>query len=61
MWEIKCFHALGTLSSERIKVAARNLFHPTASAPPPKAGFFHIATQSLEGEGIIGEISNIFG
>jgi hypothetical protein len=36
--------------SERLKVTALNLFHPTAS-PPSRSRFFHITTQSLVGEG----------
>ena len=47
--KIERFHTLGTPESERLKVTALNLFHPTASPPFPKAGFFRIATQSLKG------------
>ena len=45
------FHTPGTSESERVKVTALNLFHPTASPPFPKNRFFHIATQSLDGGG----------
>jgi hypothetical protein len=41
---------LVTLESERLKVAALNLFHPTASPPFQGVGFF-ILRHSLEGEG----------
>ena len=34
-----------------LMVAALNLFHPTVSLPFLIVGFFHIATQCLEGEG----------
>ena len=51
LYEIECLHMLGTPESERLKVTALNLFHPTASPPFPKNPFFHIATQSLAGEG----------
>ena len=39
----------GGLESERLKVAALNLFHLTASPP-----LLAIMTQSLEGEGRVG-------
>jgi hypothetical protein len=51
-YKIECRHTLGTAESERLKVTALNLFHPTASPSLPKSGFFHIATQSLKGEEI---------
>jgi hypothetical protein len=38
---------LGTPESERLKVTALNLFHPTASPLIENVGFFHIVTQSL--------------
>jgi len=41
---------LGTPESERLKVTALNLLHPTASPPLQKWGFF-ILRHSLEGEG----------
>jgi hypothetical protein len=37
--------------SERLKVTALNLFHPTASPLFQNVGLFHIATQSQRGEG----------
>jgi hypothetical protein len=36
---------VGTPESERLKVTALNLFHPTASPLFQKASSFHIATQ----------------
>ena len=45
MYEIECFHTLGTPHLERLKVTALNLFHPTASPPFRKVGSFHITTQ----------------
>jgi len=48
-YKIACFHALGTPKSERLKVAALNLFHPTASPPFRKVGYFHITTQPPRG------------
>ena len=42
---------LGISRSKRLKVAALNLFHLTASPPFPKPLIFHIATQSHRGEG----------
>ena len=41
---------LGTSESERLRVTALNLFHPTAS-PLSKEVVFHVATQPLEGKG----------
>jgi hypothetical protein len=49
LYEIECFHRLGTPGFERVKDAALNLFHPTASPLFQKLGFFHITTQSLQG------------
>jgi hypothetical protein len=43
---------LGTPESERQKVSALNLFHPTASPPFPESPFFHIATQSPRGRNV---------
>ena len=51
LYKIECFHTLGTPESERLKVTALNLFHPTASPLFQNVGFFHIATQPLMGEG----------
>jgi hypothetical protein len=42
---------LGMPESEWLKVAALNLFHPTAPSPFQKVGFFHLVTQSPRGEG----------
>jgi hypothetical protein len=42
---------LGMPESERLKVTALNLFHPTASLLFQQVLFFHIVTQSLAGEG----------
>jgi hypothetical protein len=39
------------LESERLKVAALNFFHPTASPPLPKIGFFILRHSLLRGEG----------
>jgi len=50
--EIKYFHTLGGPESKRLKVAALNLFHPTASPPFAKGPIFHIATQPLGKEGV---------
>ena len=47
LYKIECLHTLGTPESERLKVTALNLFHPTTSPPFQKVGFFQIATQSL--------------
>jgi hypothetical protein len=41
---------LGTPESERFKVTALNLFHPTASPPFQKVNFF-ILRHSLKGRG----------
>jgi hypothetical protein len=49
--KIERFHTPGTFESERLKVAALNLFHPTASPPFPENRLFQIATQSRRGEG----------
>jgi hypothetical protein len=50
LYKTERLHVLGTPGSERLKVAALNLFHPTASPPFQKA-VFHITTLSLVGEG----------
>jgi len=54
LYKIECLHTLGTPEIERRKVTALNLFHPTASPLFENVGFFHIATQPLEGEGGVG-------
>jgi hypothetical protein len=51
LYKVERFRTPGTSESERLKVTALNLFHPTASPPSPKNRFFHIATQSRWGEG----------
>ncbi len=43
---------LGTPESERLKVTALNLFHPTASPLFETVGFFIISTQPPEGGGV---------
>jgi hypothetical protein len=45
------FNTLGIPESERLKVTALNLFHPTASPLLQNVGVFHIATQPSEGKG----------
>src|SRR4030042_2014163 len=55
--KIERFHTPGTYESERLKVTALNLFHPTASPPFPKNRFFHIVTQSPVGRGLRRELS----
>jgi len=47
LYEIECFHTLGTPHLGWLKVTALNLFHPTASPPFRKVGSFHITTQPL--------------
>jgi hypothetical protein len=49
--KIERFHVLAMPKSERLKVAALNLFHRTASPLFQKVGFFHIMTEPLAGEG----------
>jgi hypothetical protein len=39
LYKIECLHMLGTPESERLKVTALNLFHPTAP-PFQEVGFF---------------------
>ena len=51
LYIIECIHALDMPESERLKVTALNLFHPTASPPFEEVGLFPIATQPLRGEG----------
>jgi hypothetical protein len=50
LYNTKCIHMLGTPESERLKVTALNLFHPTASPPFQRVGFF-ILRHSLMGAG----------
>jgi len=40
LWGIKYFHVFGAPRFEWKKVSARNLFHPTASAPVRDVGLF---------------------
>ena len=54
--KIICLHMVGDPESKRLKVAALNLFHPTASLFFEKR-CFHIATQPPRGEGTIEVIS----
>ncbi len=49
LYKIERFHTRDTSESERLKVTALNLFHPTASPFFPNNRFFHIATLSLKG------------
>jgi hypothetical protein len=67
LYKVERFHTFGTSESERLKVTALNLWEasglsfdrPLPGKPPTrpplplfqKMGFFHIATQSLGGEG----------
>ena len=44
---------LGTLESEHLKVTALNLFHPTASLPFEKAGFFVLRHNLLGREALL--------
>ncbi len=50
LYKIECIHVLGTPESERLKVTALNLFHPTPS-PFQGVSLFHLTTQPHEGEG----------
>ena len=52
---IEYFQTLGTPESERLKVTALNLFHPTASPLVQKIGFFilrHSLFKGRVGEGM---------
>ncbi len=49
LYKTECFHKLGTLESERLKVSALNLFHPTTS-PLSKESVFSVLRHSLVGE-----------
>jgi hypothetical protein len=46
LYKIECFHVFGMHESERLKVTALNLFHPTASPPFQKVSFFYYDTVS---------------
>ncbi len=47
---IECLLMVGRLESKRSKVAALNLFHPTAP-PVSERSYFHVVTQSHRGKG----------
>jgi hypothetical protein len=49
--EIECFHMLGGPESKRLKDAAPNLFHPTASLLFRKAVFLMLRHSLWVGEG----------
>jgi hypothetical protein len=57
----KRIHMLGTPESERLKVAALNLFHPTTFPLFERIGFFHIALLLRKGKDTIEGISTILG
>jgi hypothetical protein len=57
LYKIERFHRLGASESERLKVTALNLFHPTASPPFSKVGFFNITTQSQKA-GLLGKVAS---
>jgi hypothetical protein len=40
LYNIQLFHEVAMLESDQLKVTALNLFHPTASPPYKKVGFF---------------------
>jgi hypothetical protein len=46
LYKIEFLHRLGTLGSERLKVTALNLFHPTAPPPFQKVGLSYCDTVS---------------
>jgi hypothetical protein len=52
LYKIECVHTLGTPESERLKVTALNLFHPTVSPPFQNVGFFILRHSLLTGEGV---------
>jgi hypothetical protein len=49
LYKIECLHMLGTRESERLKVTALNLFHPTAPPPFQEVGFFILRHSLLRG------------
>jgi len=51
LYKNECFNTLGMPESERLKVTALNLFHPTASPPFQKVGF-SILRHSLKGRNV---------
>jgi hypothetical protein len=40
LYKVEGIHMLGAPESERLKVTALNLFHPTAPPPFQRVGFF---------------------
>ena len=54
--KIECIDTLDKPESERLKVTALNLFHPTTSSPLRESWFFHIVTQSPKGRGLAGHV-----
>jgi hypothetical protein len=54
LYQAECIHVLVTPESERLKITALSLLHPTASPPFPRGWFLHIATQphGEDGRGI---------
>ena len=50
LYKIQRFHMLVTLESERLKVTALNLFHPTASPPFQQCVFFILRHTLFKGE-----------
>jgi len=46
LYKIGCLHTLGTFESERLKVTALNLFHPTTSPLFKKSVFPYCDTAS---------------
>jgi hypothetical protein len=46
--KIECLYRLGTLESERLKVTALNLFHPTAPVPFLRGGLFMLRHSLLD-------------
>jgi hypothetical protein len=53
LYKIECLHMLGTPESERLKVTALNLFHPTTPPPLQEVGFFILRHSLLRGRGVI--------
>jgi hypothetical protein len=51
LYKIECLLTVGMPESEPLKVTALNLFHPTASPPFQKVGFFILRHSLLMGEG----------
>jgi hypothetical protein len=51
LYKIERIHKLGTPESERVMVAALNLFHPTASPLFKKLVFSYYDTASVGGRG----------